>query len=64
VIGLVTAAYGLGQIAGPPMVAALLTRVGSAGRGFSMSLEIAAAALVAGGLIFAALASQFRGETP
>jgi MFS family permease len=64
VIGLVTAAYGLGQIAGPPMVAALLTQGREAARGFSMSLEIAAAALVAGGLIFGALASQVRREAP
>ncbi len=58
VIGLVTAAYGLGQIAGPPMVAALLSSTGGAARGFAVSLQTAATALVAGGLVFAALARR------
>ena len=49
---LVTATYGVGQIAGPPLVAALLV---SAGReaGFTRSLAIAAAALAAGALMYA-----------
>jgi MFS family permease len=64
VIGLVTAAYGLGQIAGPPMVAGLLARGGGAGRGFAVSLQVAAAALVAGGIIFAALARRHALDKP
>ena len=54
-IGLLTAAYGLGQIAGPPMVAWLLHRSASPGLGFALSLEIAAAALLAGMAIFGVL---------
>jgi hypothetical protein len=56
-IDLLTAAYGLGHIAGPPMVAWLR---GSAtpGEGFALALEIAAAALLFGLLIFWALARR------
>ncbi|MDP1649135.1 MAG: YbfB/YjiJ family MFS transporter [Rubrivivax sp.] len=52
-IGLLTAAYGLGQIAGPPLVALLLHRSASPGRGFALSLQTAACALLAGVAIFA-----------
>jgi fucose permease len=51
-MGLLTAFYGLGQIVGPPLAAALLHRSGNAGLGFTLSLEIAAAALVAGALLY------------
>jgi hypothetical protein len=51
-MGLLTACYGLGQIAGPPLAAGLLLRSGDAARGFSLSLGIAAATLVAGGLLY------------
>jgi hypothetical protein len=47
-IGLLTATYGIGQIVGPPMVSLLLGRSGDAGAGFRLSLEIAAATLLAG----------------
>lgn len=57
-IGALTAAYGLGQIAGPPMVAWLLARSATPGAGFALALETAAAALVAGGLIHVALARR------
>jgi len=62
-IGLLTASYGLGQIAGPPMVAALLARVGDAARGFTLSLQIAAGALVAGLLMYGWLARRHPLET-
>jgi MFS family permease len=52
-IGLLTAAYGLGQIAGPPLVALLLHRTASPAQGFALSLEIAASALLAGVALFA-----------
>ena len=55
-IGLLTAAYGLGQIVGPPMVAWLLHRSASPGQGFAWSLQAAAAGLAIGGALFAALA--------
>ncbi|EHR70962.1 arabinose efflux permease family protein [Burkholderiales bacterium JOSHI_001] len=51
-IGTLTAAYGLGQIAGPPLVAWLLTRSSTPAEGFAWSLQTAAAALGAGVLIF------------
>jgi fucose permease len=57
-MGLLTAFYGLGQIVGPPLVM-LLLRSGNAGRGFTLSLEIAAAALVAGALLYLWLVRAF-----
>lgn len=51
-IGLLTAAFGLGQIAGPPLVAALLARSATPALGFAQSLEVAAAALLAGLLMY------------
>ena len=54
---LITAVYGLGQIMGPPMVAWLLARGGQA-QGFAQGLALAAAALVAGALMY--LASVWR----
>ncbi len=60
-IGLLTAAYGLGQIAGPPVVAWLLRHSASAAEGFAASLQLAAASLLLGLVIFAALARAARG---
>jgi Uncharacterised MFS-type transporter YbfB len=54
-IGLLTALYGLGQIIGPPLAAAMLARSRTPGEGFTLSLEIAAGALAAGALLFAAM---------
>ncbi|SPA26258.1 conserved hypothetical protein, DUF1228; putative membrane protein [Cupriavidus taiwanensis] len=48
-MGLMTASYGLGQIAGPPLATALVARSG----GFAGSLACAAAALALGALVFA-----------
>ncbi len=47
-IGLMTAAYGLGQIVGPPFATALVARTG----GFAASLAGAALALLVGALIY------------
>lgn len=57
-IGLLTAAYGLGQIAGPPMVAWLLARTSSAAEGFALALQTAAGALLAGLVIYGVLARR------
>ena len=57
-IGALTAAYGLGQIAGPPMVAGLLRHSADAAAGFAVSLEVAAGSLLLGLLIFVALARR------
>ena len=51
-IGLLTAVYGVGQIVGPPLTAAMLARSATPGLGFTLALEIAAAALVLGALLF------------
>ena len=51
--GLLTAAYGVGQIAGPPLVALLLRHSATTGEGFSLSLEIAAGALLVGAVLYA-----------
>ncbi len=52
-IGLLTAAYGVGQIAGPPLVALLLRNTTTTGEGFTLSLEIAASALLVGAVLYA-----------
>jgi predicted MFS family arabinose efflux permease len=51
-MGLLTAFYGLGQIVGPPLAAMLLHRSGNARPDFTLSLEIAAAALGAGAMVY------------
>lgn len=57
-MGLLTAAYGLGQIAGPALVAVILQRNPDPVAGFDLSLEIASMALVAGMALFAWLVSK------
>lgn len=52
-IGLLTAAYGLGQIVGPLAVADLLQRSATASEGFGRALHLAAAALLAGVAVLA-----------
>ncbi|MBP6019812.1 MAG: MFS transporter [Burkholderiaceae bacterium] len=54
-MGLMTAVYGLGQIAGPPLAAALVVRTG----GFSVALACAASALFVGVLIFVVMRYRF-----
>lgn len=51
-MGLLTATYGIGQILGPPLVALLLRRSQSPGQAFTLSLEIAASALLAGAALY------------
>ena len=50
--GLVTALWSIGQSAGPPMVAVLLRRTSAVGAAFTLSLAIAAGALVVGAIVF------------
>ena len=50
-MGLLTAMYGIGQIVGPPLVAAMLQRSGNTGEGFTRSLQIAISALLVGACI-------------
>ena len=51
-MGLLTAVYGIGQIAGPPMVALLLRHSHNVGEGFTLALEVAAGALLVGALLY------------
>lgn len=57
-IGLLTAFYGLGQIAGPPWVALMLQRIGNPGQGFALSLQTAAVSLLLGIALFGWLARR------
>lgn len=54
-IGLLTAAYGLGQIAGPAMVAWLLPRSNTPQAGFDAALQVAATSLLLGMALYAML---------
>ena len=58
--GLLTALYGIGQIAGPPMAAALLARAGSQARGFEWALGVAGCVLVVGAGLYGAMAWRWR----
>ena len=59
IIGLLSAAFGLGQIVGPPMAAALIARAPSTAAGFSWSLDIAASSLLLGAVIYYGMAKRF-----
>ena len=61
--GLLTAAYGIGQIAGPPMVAWMLHRTATQGEGFVYGLAVAAAALVVGAALYAGMAWRWPLQT-
>jgi hypothetical protein len=58
-MGLLTAIYGIGQIAGPPLVAVLLGRATSHAAGFTTSLEVAASSLGLGALLYLLLYRAF-----
>ncbi|MDB5744803.1 MAG: hypothetical protein JWR68_3118 [Polaromonas sp.] len=58
-MGLLTATYGVGQLLGPPLTAFMLGRAANAGEGFTLSLEIAAATLLAGAAIYAVMAVAY-----
>jgi predicted MFS family arabinose efflux permease len=58
-MGLLTAMYGLGQIAGPPLTAAMVARSSSAAAGFTLALEIAAGSLAAGATMYAVMTRLF-----
>ena len=63
-MGLLTAMYGAGQIAGPLLAAALLARSPTPAQGFDWALAIAAAALLAGALMYLALARLYPVHRP
>jgi MFS family permease len=58
-MGLLTAMYGLGQIAGPPLAAWLVARSASTAEGFAVSLWIASALLAVGAVLYALLARLY-----
>ena len=58
-MGLLTATYGLGQIIGPPLVALTLKHSRSTGEGFTLSLAIAAGALLVGAALYAWMARAY-----
>ncbi len=58
--GLLTALYGIGQIAGPPMAAALLAHAGSPAQGFDWALGVAGSVLVLGAALYAFIAWRWR----
>ena len=63
-MGLMTALYGIGQIVGPPMVAWILRGASSTGAGFTLSLEVAAGALVVGAAMYVAMARLWPRVAP
>lgn len=58
--GLLTALYGIGQIAGPPMAAALLAQAGSRAQGFDWALGVASAVLVLGAALYVVMAWRWQ----
>lgn len=62
--GLLTAAYGVGQIAGPPMVAWMLHHSDTEGQGFALGLAAAAGALAVGAALLAAMAVRWPLQEP
>ena len=58
-MGLLTAVYGVGQIAGPPLAAWLVARSITPARGFSVSLWIASGLLAAGCALYLLLARLY-----
>jgi predicted MFS family arabinose efflux permease len=60
-IGLLTAAFAIGQIVGPPMVELVLHHADDLRQGFDISLRIAGGALYVGALLFALLRSLRTG---
>ena len=58
-MGLMTATYGVGQILGPPLVAALMYGARQPGETFTLSLEIASTSLLLGAALFGWMARVY-----
>ena len=63
-MGLMTATYGIGQILGPPLVAALMSAARPPSETFTLSLQIAATSLVLGAGIFGWMARVYPVQQP
>ena len=61
-MGLLTAMYGIGQVVGPPLVALMLRRSGSAGAGFTLSLKVAIGALLFGAGVYLWMVRAYPNE--
>ncbi len=59
-MGLLTAVYGVGQIAGPPIAAWLVARSPTPARGFDIALWVATGALLLGAALYLATARSAR----
>jgi MFS family permease len=59
-MAMMTATYGIGQIAGPPLAAAILATSASQSAGFSAALMVAAAALVIGAGLYAMMIAAYK----
>jgi predicted MFS family arabinose efflux permease len=59
-IALMTAVYGIGQIVGPPLAAAILAHSASHAMGFALSLILASATLLAGAALHAFAMLRYR----
>lgn len=57
--GLMTASYGVGQIAGPALVAAILGWAAAPAAGFQMSLYVAAGSLLAGAALYLGIKRRY-----
>ncbi len=62
--GLLTGAYGLGQIAGPPLVAGALRHAATPQQGFAEGLAMAAGALVLGAAVLGGMARRWPVPVP
>ncbi len=60
IIGLLSGAFALGQIIGPPIAALMLARAPDHATGFADSIYIASASLLAGAAIFGWMSRRFR----
>lgn len=63
-MGLLTAVYGLGQIAGPPLVSWRLAASATAADGFASSLVMAVAALLTGAVVYAVMIHRYPVTRP
>lgn len=59
IIGLLSGAFALGQIIGPPVAAAMLARASNHATGFAWAIDLAAASLLFGAAMFAWMIKRF-----
>lgn len=62
-IGLLTALYGLGQIAGPPFVSLVLARSRDQAHGFALALGVASGALMLGAVLYGVMRARWSSHT-